>query len=409
MNINDVALKTVKYKFEQVTISVGSTNFEVDPTMVGDVYIEKDYENTVLPYFQMRVNVPNWLYRQMKKDSQNIKVGFTLKYALFTDVSSNANVTYTTDLSGKFYGIIPESGSDSYEEQYSDIERADKTLNSGYTYNEYSVIDIMLLNEIYYKGLNKVCNQVFSSITPAGALTYVLNQGSYNSILLSPPNNNKTYSQFKVTPLSLIDQVKRICYDYNLHSNGTTIFFDLNRGYIIDKQPKCTAFMTNEYKTTYITSFSQSDRAASTIAGVFMNHKEKYNLFNVVEGTYSFKNTTNVENTANIQVIDTTTGSVASSSTGTSGITKIYTYSGGSNSASQVAKSISEQSTILTLSTTDVVLSFLNPNKEFIFYSDSTKATTANVNGSYRITKMVCNLSKNGEFWLPATSAEFRK
>lgn len=409
MDINDVILKTVKYKFENVIVYVGSTTFTVDPSMVGNVYIEKDYENSVLPYFQMTLNLPNWLYRAMKKDSQNIRVGFALKYGLYDDVTNNNNVVFTTEINGKFYGIIETSGAEPSEDKSIDIEKSQKEYNTGYTYSEYSIVDIMLVNETYYTNLNKICNQVFSSASPVNALTYVLNQGGYNNILLSPPNNNTSYSQFKITPIPLIKQIKRICYDYALHTNGTVIFFDLDKGYIVDKQPKCTAFVANEYKTTYLTSLAVSSQAASQANGLFINKKEKYNLVNLVDGAITFKNTSNVANTANVQVINTDTGQISSSSTGNKGVTKIYTYTGGSNSSAQIAKSISEQSTILTITTSECIISALNPNKEFVYYSDNSYSRSANINGNYRITKMVCSLTQNGEFWRPIISAEFRK
>ena len=410
MNLNDMVLKTVKYKFENVIIYVGtSTQFQVDPSMVGDVYIEKDYENSVLPYFQMTINVPNWLAREMRKDSQNIRVGFAMKYGLYDDVTNNNNVVFTTEISGKFYGIIESSGSEAAEDKYIEIEKADKTYKSGYMYNEYALVDIMIVNETYYKNLNNIYNQVFSSATPVNALTYVLNQAGYNNILLSPPNNNTSYSQFKVIPIPLVKQIKRICYDYALHKNGSVIFFDLDKGYIVDKQPKCTAYVSNEYKTTYLTSLAVSSQSASQANGLFINKKEKYNLVNLVDGTFKFKNTANIENTSSIQVINTDTGQISSASTGTKGSPMVLTYTGGSNSSEQVAKSIAEQTTILTITSSDCILSALTPNKEFIFYTDNNNARPAKVNGNYRITKMVCSLIQDGEFWRPITSAEFRK
>lgn len=408
MNLDELKIKKVKYKMENIVVYVGSTTFNVSPTMLSNLYIEKDYENTVLPYVQISLNVPNWLYRQMQKDSQNIRVGFTLKYGFFDD-SNNQNVAFTTELHGKFYALIPDASVISNEEKLAQVEKEAKQYNSGYTFNEMALVDMLLVNENYYRNLRKTCNQIFSSCTPADALTYVLNQGGYSNILLSPPNNNRSYSQFKVTPLPLIKQIKRICYEYNLHDKGTIIFFDLDRGYIIDKQAKCTAYVTNEYTTTNLMALANYQPTSGQITGFGIDKKSKSYVVSMAEGEYSFQNNANTSTISNIQIIDTDSGSVSSTSVGKSGTTETYVFSGGSNTASQIANSLRETNSILTLKTTSCILSALTPNKTFAVSIDNPKSGQTGINGIYRISNYICEFQLNGDYLVPYYQMTFVK
>lgn len=411
MDLNNAYFKKVRYTLENVFIYVGNdTPFEVASPMISNIYIEKDYDNTTLPYFQVTLNLPNWLYRNMQRNPTNIRMSLTLKYGLFDEKIAARSVVWKTDISGKYYVLMPDSNVSGNEDTQINVEKADKTYGNGYMYNEYAMVDVLLLNETYYLNLNKTANAIFSSCTPADALTYVLNQGGYKNILLSPPSQNISYSDFKIFPIPLIDQIKRICFEYNLHPDGTIIFFDLDKGYIIDKQTKCTAYSTNEYRTVNLLSLSGDSEKTSAISGLYIDDKSKN--FNIIipEGSYKFENKSNDTTVNNIQVIDGASGNVTNVKGGNFGSNTVtYVYNGGANTASQIAKKINETQSILTLNSNSLIMSALTPNKTFTVSISNTKVNTTNINGQYRISKYVMNLSAEGEFFLPITSAMFIK
>lgn len=411
MDLTNAYFKKVRYLLENVFIYVGNEKpFEVASPMISNIYVEKDYDNTILPYFQVTVNVPNWLYRNMQRNPTNIRMSLTLKYGLFDEQIAGRSVVWNTEITGKYYVIMPNSNVSGNEDRQISVEKADKTYGKGYMYNEYAMVDLLLLNETYYLNLNKAINAIFSSCTPVDALTYVLNQGGYSNILLSPPTQNRSYSDFKLIPIPLIEQIKRICFEYNLHPNGTIIFFDLNRGYLIDKQTKCTAYYTNEYRTVNLLSLSGDNEKTSAISGMYIDGKNKtYNVI-IPEGSYKFENKSNDTTIRNIQVIDAASGNVSTTNGGKFGSNTVtYVYNGGANTASQIAKKINENQSILTLNSNSLIMSALTPNKTFTVSISNTKVNATNVNGQYRISKYVMNLSAEGEYFLPITSAMFIK
>lgn len=415
MKIEDIKLSLYKYKFSSFKIILNSLKepFDVPEEFVSSVIIEKDFDKYYMPFFQVDVTVPNSIYREMKKADTEITVNLNLQCLRTGDVlQTSSQPAKSVEISGNFYGIIDTGNIETNETTMVNKEKNDGTYLKGYSYSEMTSIQLLLYNKAFYNNSTKIVNAILTTATPVTALTYVLNKAGLKDVVLSPVKNNKSYKEFRVTPLSAIEQVERICNRYGIHTNGSTIFMDTKYFYIIDKSPQCTAYTSNEIRKTYLVSLTKTNNISNYSRGAYKNNAEKYNVVNIAADTLSIKDMSAVSGQSygdNITIIDTATGRVSNINANgkANGPNKVVTVNGGEVTAASLERTLKETSNVLTAGFAYCPIDMFSPNKEFVLYIDDPKLKK--YNGSYRITRMVCVLTRDDQYFVPNITAEFRK
>ena len=420
MNLSDVKLSYVKYKMNRMSLSVPSLGqpYEINRNHISTIVIDKDYDNFMFPFFEIDVVVPNYVYRAMKKKNQELKAFIDLQYGQFSEISYTDNdipafSSYVTD---NFYIFMEEMTPEVSENIIEEKEKEDETFGKGMNLGDATMVKLLLYREDYLFKSKTLVNAILTSATLIDSLTFVLNKAGLNNVLVTPPNNYKTYQEFVITPVSAMEQIDRICNEFGMHTNGTLIFFDFKALYIIDKNPKCTAFVQNEAKTTYLMSCPSKSQGSTMAKGWYYNPIEKYSLLNLDPSTLQIKDFSGV----NDQIygndfinIDINTGDVKSvesgatkSSASLSGPTRVVVTTKGSDTSGSIKRQMSESSKILSMGFSYINLNALNPNKEFVFSIDDTRFSK--YAGKYRITKKTVVMQKEGEYFAPHVIAEFR-
>ncbi len=393
----------------------GFDPFDVDEQYVSSMIIEKDYDNYYFPFFQMEVGVPNYLYRAMKKNNFDIKAFVELQHAKFYDIEPSMDASFSTYISSNFYVFLEEMSPEPLETELEKLEKEDGNYNKGYTYGELTVIKLLLYREDYLFNSKKVLNAVLTSPTLPDALTYVLNKAGIGSVMISPPNNYKTYREFIVTPITAMEQIERVCNEYAIHANGTTIFFDFKYLYLLNKLPRSNAYLPQEITVTYLASLMQSGPESVQGKGCYTKSNEYY-FANVDPDSISI----NAESGLNEQtfgndfmVIDTSTGSVQNINSGAtdskskpSGATRTLITNRGGASSGSIKQSLLEASKVVTLGFSYIDLDMFAANKEFVLTLEDIKLKK--FNGKYRISRMVSVFENEGVYWIPHVTAEFR-
>lgn len=411
MNIKDITLQLVKYSMPEIRIFIKDQEiYTVHKNEIVSFVIDKDFENELFPFYQLQLNIPTKIYNQMKRSSMDITVYFKTGYARFPDQDPHPEIKFSTEIEGKFLGVISDSSPDIYERDVD--ERASESGNKDGWIGDMVNMYILLYNKEYYYGCNKMVNDILSSANLIDALTYVLNRAGMSNILVSPPTNQKVYSEFKLPPLSASEHILRICHQYGLFNSGAVIHFDLMMGYIVDKLTTCNCWKPNEYYTTYLVSLMQSSKKSTTAYGCYCNSKEKYNLINLSpdiaitndavatgyaagSGFLAINN-----NTGDVSTIAPTIGGVAS------GIRSAFVYSSGDNIASVIKTQIEQSAKVLTTSFSCAHLGSLTPNKEFILTLEDPKFSQ--YNGKYRLTRVSCAFDMDGGMMVPNYTAIFK-
>lgn len=417
MDISEVKLGLTKYKFKTFQIKVpGMEPFDVDEQYISNLIIEKDYDNFYFPFFQIEVGLPNYLYRNMKKNNYEIRAFIDLQKAIFYEVEPvNTARGMTSYISSNFFVFMEDMSPDPLERQHEKNEKENESFNKGYMYGEMAVVKLLLYREDFLFNSKKTSNVVFSSATIPDAIAYVCNDTGLKDVLISPPNNYKSYKEFIVTPITAMEQLERLCNEYGLHTNGSTIFYDFKFLYILNKAAKCKAMLPQEIMVTYLVSLMESGPESVQGKGCYTKPNE-YFLANIVPESIQIESQSGFNEQVygnTFTTIDTATGTVSTVSSGATNTksapsksTRTMVRDRADNSSGITKQTLLESSKVATLGFSYVDLDMFAANKEFVLTLEDIKFKP--YNGKYRISRMMALFENEGLYWIPHVTAEFR-
>lgn len=405
-----------KYRVDSFIVQVDglSNAFPASYDQIESIIIEKDYENLMLPLFLVELWVPNYVYRAMTKQDAHTYVTVDMKMGSADEglkLEEINKATFKSFIKDKFYALITNKSPqvlDTYVEKH---EQTTDVYGVGAEYRDMVMVKMLLYKYSHWKSLSKVVNNVITSCTLIDALLYVINVSGLSNVLLSPPNNSKTYKEFIITPISPMEQIDRICNEYGFHNSGTVVFFDFDYIYIVNKSPECTAYVPNEYKTTYLMSNSVNNVSSTMTGGCVADANTKSYALNIIGETINIEDLTEANNQIygnNFTIIDTKSGSVKNvrSNTGASSVGQVVMINKGDDTSDAAKSRISEAKTIMRLGFSHIDLNMLAVNKCFITsFQDS---RFAKYNKKVRLCKMTCMFSKEGGYFTPLVTCEFR-
>lgn len=418
MDLEKTKLTLTRYRMNEFKLFIPptyKTPYEVESSDVSEIILEKNYDSDyIFPYFEVAVNLPSKVIRAMKKNSNNITAKIDFQSGNFKDneIDEKNLPVFKSYIKDTFYVFISDTTPDVTQTASEKIESVAETGVDGQALGDTEVINLLLYNKNYLFNLKKVVNSILVSVSAVEAITFLLNQSGINNVLLSPPDSYKKYPQLPLVPIAVSEQIKRIISKYGIHKSGTLIFFDVNRGYILAKTKKCTAYESSENKKTYLVNTSGD---SDDIKGCYNDTSKKYNIINIASNCISFKDNselanqiygntlTTVDSDGNVTKIDA--GGSKSKYTPLSS-TKILVQNNEDNVSESIATDIRDASNVMTLQFNYVDLNMLTPNLQYVTYF--TDSNLKKYNSKYRITKMICQFSKEGDFFIPNISAEFR-
>ena len=408
MDITKVSMQTVRYKLDSCEIRCPNLKeaYKVPHSAILDIILDNDYENFFLPYFQLGLHLPSTVVRAMRKTPNDIKINVQMTALYFNknDYLDMIPSSTTKYINGSFVAYLEKPSRsilDSTTEDYEDMV--------GYSVkevdpNSMDVINLTLYEEKILNKMGTKANYIVSNGCLVDILTLVLNTAGISNVLLSPPNNYRSYKEFKVTPISACKQIERICNRFGLHTNGTLVYFGLERNYIIDKVPKCTAYTTNEYQITYLYYPGQGAETAAVTDCCGKNSSEKSNFIFLTPSLVKFSDLSVAANEAyseNTVAIDPIQGGGGG---GKDADFNIKTE--GDNTAGIVNRLTKSFKMVVNTTLHNVDLEMLTPNKCFNITIDDKKFKQ--YNGNYMITKATTTFIKQGELFDTITMCTFR-
>ena len=408
MDINKIRLYTTVYRFSRFVINIPTIKdgYSIDSAMIGNITIMKPYDTHLFPFFQVTVQIPQYVYREMQKSPEKLSASILWEYALVAEMDRSKPPAFKTYFSGNLQILMDDETPDIMENYKSEYEQNDGGKKFGMGLNDAAVVSFLLFNSNAYNGSMKFVNDILNGATLTDAIVYTLNQGGIDKVLMSPATGNKAIpSECVLKPAIVSDELQYLVDTYHLHKTGTVIFFDIDKGYILEKRPKCSAYTTNENKVTYLVSLGNSNNTNNLQHGCCIDNSEKFNLCNIPVGSIEIDNASISNEHAvgnNVVMVDTTTGKVSTATGGINtinGVTGVISIDSGNVNPDEVAARMNEMKNIIHLRTEGTHLEFLNPNKEFIISMDNTKY--ARYNGSYRITTLEVTFRRDGNYFIP--------
>lgn len=402
MDQTKIKMSLIKYQMRMFQLLIGTKKVDIAPEEIMYFNIVEDFEKYYFPYFEVEINVSNAVYRLMMKNPTKIKVNLSLYKGKKRDVyhsSDDSSTSFKRALNGTFRVFLDGTSPDLSE----DIEK--KIDKDGTKYGQLTTVKFALYSNTYYNKYDLVVNGNFLNVSLADMVGYILTKTKMSKVLMSPPSNYKKYKQFILPPLPTHEQLTRICDTYALHSKGSIVYFGLDRAYIIDKVPKCTAYAKNEYKISYIL-YSSNDKSTPLSGGCGTITKDKVNILNAV----SFESDNKREITKktvgkNIVSVDAN-GKVTKSNKKSSKVTKVVVQNQGNSTVKSIKRDIAETKKMIHVEFMDIDIGMLTPNKQFILSIDG--VSYKKYNGKYRLVKATHTFKKEGNFFQVVSSCDFK-
>jgi hypothetical protein len=258
-------------------------------------------------------------------------------------------------------------------------------------------------------------NTIIEESDMATALTYCLTAGSFSKILMTPIENTIMYKEILLPGLTLLGTLKYLDSQYGLYSRGSLIFFDLDAIYIIDRNPKCTAWRQGEYFQT-VFNINSSVNPVYLSPGSYDNEHERRHYINVPLDAINMFNTsvTNDQIEGNhIYIVNSLSGKTTDIKSnapqrGDGTYKVLFNKYNNEYAAKAEAYRRNENGNIIQINLGDIDIEALTPNKEFLFTFEDL-VFNRDHGGSYRIIKSTMVLAKQGEEFSMSVMATFKK
>ena len=431
-DVKEIEYKTCKYKIEKCNLIIDDWGeHEVNPgEEITFMLLEKDFEKYMNPFFEIDLTVSNKLYRIMRKNNTKIKMYLNIRSALFKtaenyDETNNPGTNYETFINETFRVFLDDESARLDDPLQKEIE--DNTVYGDddpnvTTYGSSSHLRLLLFRDADISGPKNLQAAILTGATITDTVTYLLcKMGTPKKVLMSPSSNPTRYAQMKLPPIRIDEAIERVCNNYGMHENGSNLFLDFDRTYVLDRCNKCTAWEPNEYKVVHVVSIPPTeDSRYRTGIHIAADERAYYTQMKFSE-TSAASLTASEFFGHSILVIDKATG--ASNLVQISGDemklmpkTEKLSYdrtvvvnTGNRDTISALKTRLAEQSMVWNVQLDNTMVQVLKPNREFDFIFTNTESSR--YNGTYRLSRFATTFSRgtegDGEWFSTQTVATF--
>lgn len=405
--------KACVYRVNKFTLDVNGSSEEVDPQYVSEIVIEKPYDTMFLPYFELTITIPNAVFRHMKEENIEVRAYIDLQKA-YDEISMNgegqedssedhSGLGWESAIEGNFYVFSDEASVATNVKEIEEYE--EKEADNQSDLSNMTTTRVALYNEEFLFNAKNTVNGVLQDTTPIDAVIWICNQASLSNILCSPPTVEQTYEQIIIPPYSAVKAISWVTNNYNTNDCGTLVFFDTDRGYILNKNAKCTAWVGGDARRTIVESVNNESDSYGSCCGCFKDGEEYH--VNLEENAMHFSTPSVVATQtvgSNMMVVNSATGEKSTYETGATTTvmgenTKVYSNADGTSNGDALAMSIKEASKQAECEFTAVDLDAFKPNMEISM--SFTDAELSDKGGSYRVSEVKCVMSKNADILVP--------
>lgn len=415
---NETQFKACVYRVNKFTLDVNGSTTDIDPQYVSEIVIEKPYDTMFLPYFELTINIPNATFRDMKKENVEVRAYIDLQKA-YDEITMNgentnegseqeksrdhSNLAWESAIEGNFYVFSDEGSVATFSKEIEEYE--EKEAEGQSDLSNMTTTRVSLYNEDYlFNGRNTV-NAVMQNVKPLDVITWICNQVKLTDLLCSPPTSEEEYEQIIIPPYNAVKAISWVANNYNMNDCGTLVFLDLDRGYILNKNAKCSAWGSGDSKRTIIESVNNESDSYGSCCGCFQSGEEYH--VNLEENNMKFS-TPSVVTTqtvgSNMVVVNSDTGDINSYDSGATTTEKgkntvVYSNPNGTSNGDALAMSVKEASKQATCDFTAVDIDAFKPNTEIVM--SFTDAELSDKSGSYRVSELKCVMSKESDILVP--------
>lgn len=410
-------LYVYKYVVDEFKIVNGPSTISLGPVNLAALYIEHDYMNNLFPFFKVTLNLNPITHEYIVENKDNIK--FKVRILKISTERVSGKTSLKTEVINSVFSTFMDVDNTSFDKTAYKRRKKETKMEKDEDdlMNTNNLMDICLFNDDYVSKLKGTVNFVLSSGTVSTCIGYILSKLGINNVLMSPLENNRSYSPFVMPSLSGTNALTYLDQNFGLYRSGSIMYFGLKRGYILNCKAGCTAYESGEpKKTTFLVDKIMATDMQTVGAVRVPNEKEteyKISLPSSYVNISTASGITNVLTGVDAQVVNTGSGSITKGSSGArtkNGVAysnNIIVDSDNEFVASTYAAQQKMKSTMISITSEDVNIDAFEPNKEFSFIFEDTDMNKT-YKGSYKIMSSTIKFTR-GPQWKTAISATFCK
>ena len=250
-NIGDYQKKW-KYKLEEFAI-MGD---KVPPERVTKIEIYSDYEKNAYPIIKIVVVLEASRYYTLLENKNDAKIHLRLQkyYAINDEKEYSMADDFINDM---FQLILDDNDQDLGDLQRRNNASGDfknmrvSDLNDA---NEASnEIELFLYKSDIVKAMNtKSINQVYTGVTVGDVVGHIFSEAGVDNVLMTPPDNTDNIDTMMVPSMPLMSALRYVDSYHGLYKNGSMMFFDIDRTYVLNYRGACSAWEPDEIKDVQI-------------------------------------------------------------------------------------------------------------------------------------------------------------
>ena len=402
IKLSDLVFQNYEYIIDSLSIQCNGKTNKIENIQLTNFYIERDYDNDHLPVIILELVISDELYYNICTNQDNTTFTIVLKSQI--SVSESVKTSGSIYISDKFVPLNRDKTPFQNKQLYEMVKDKSSANDNSTLTNFTNKRTFILGRKADLSATKKITNMVLSSSNILNAISVVLTQAGATNVLMSPLDNNTTYSELILLPQPTIAQLKYLNSFFGFYKEGAQIFFDLNTTYILRNTAKCTAFRKNEIKTIYFCVYDSSNEKHPSI-GSKTYTKEGTAYIGLSASNMDVQDLSKTENEriGTNSVLINNDGSVTQANSGIGTTFNVLSVRNHNNLyASEMALRIKESSCVVILTITNVDLSLITPNKMYKILSTDTDVAKK-VSGSFRLSSIKTFFTKDGDRLIPTS------
>lgn len=405
-----------RYKVDELKLLIGARIIDIKPFQVNGISFENNFETDIFPIFKLSLVINPKLYYDILKNKNAIKFKIRIqKY--YRDLATETNTLDIDYINDTFVVFLDDAESQFNEELYNNRRETE-----GFKKDEISLfetdtpVDFFLFKECYANNLRKTVNNIFSGCNLTTVIAWLFYTSGMKNLLLSPLENRKTIGTVIVPPMHVFNALRFLDVQYGFYKQGSMIYFDVYRAYILNYCGGCTAWEPHEWRNSTIYVLDRNNKDNRTACWIRRN--DDCNHFTIVQDEHvRVTNSSIVDNViegSTPNVIDagndskyTTSNPLSVSQNGGHSNT-FHNDTSNSFIGSTYAAQKAAIGTVITVAMNDFNIDAILPNKNFSFIFEDSKSNQK-YKGQYRISSSFIQLIKDGDDYSISASAVFKK
>lgn len=370
----------------------------VDPIRVSAFDITKDFDSSFFPIVHLVLNVSKDMYYDIIENKTSIKFRINLNSLNLSDEKQLPKNVFNS----LFTPFIDENTPYMERELTKKVRETEGTKDIITLRDFENILELYLFKEDDIVNAKKITNVVIKRATMIDTITYLFTKsGIKSNVLMEPLDNNNIYNDIIIPPSNLLANLAYLENQYGLYNTWSTLFFDIDRIYLLSKRGGCWAYSTNEPKKVILNVGSNTSPNGIYSTGGLNNGVYRFNITKNAINVSSLSMTEDViigNNTIMINSITGETEKIDSKFIDRGGNYKVLVNKYDNPFIIQAEKNDNEDSYIVNINLKEFDMRAFTPNKEFIIYFEDEKANKE-FGGLYRLTKVEYVFSKDGSMY----------